>query len=317
MAPKIKHYRVQAGETQAQVAKALGVAQPTFQRWETGKVEIPAEILAELSKRYRVTTQELEGRYAPRSVTFYDDNSPSELRHYGECAVHFIGGGEPLVLTISEAAFAEGFESLQEDGTFIIIRDLGNRTVAIRRKAISEFYFSAEACDTYGPDHDTYKLATPVHMPDHRDWQIVQALANEDEPDLSGFARENVDRVKSMIGISDEQFDGLVSQGTIAPEDLEAEKAKIAAITAEILALSHTVTVRLSSGRQRDFPHIHCNLYDCLQQLDLWDAMNEDEGGGMFVLPVEGDYHTAFFPAQAIDYISLPSHKVEADEQQD
>jgi hypothetical protein len=53
--------------------------------------------------------------------------------------------------------------------------------VAIRREAISEFYFSSEVYDWYGPEeeHDNYKLGTPIQMPDTRDWNIIEAIYGE------------------------------------------------------------------------------------------------------------------------------------------
>ena len=49
--------------------------------------------------------------------------------------------------------------------------------LAIRQKAISEFYFSSEAYGTYGSDLRDYKLVTPIQMPDTRDWTIVEAIS--------------------------------------------------------------------------------------------------------------------------------------------
>lgn len=312
MVPKIKQHRVQAGETQAQVAAALGVSQPTFQRWETGKVDVPAEALAALSKRYGVTPHELQGRYVPLDVTYFDSSAPSELQHYGECAIHFLGGGDPLVLTISEAAYAKAFNDVQHDNSFIIIQDLGNRTVAVRRTAISELYFSSEAYDTYGPEHENYKLATVIQMPDPRDWDIVEALNHEAGISLSVFDSENVERVRGLIGISDERFDMLVADGVLKPEELDAEKIRIGAVTEEIIALSHTAYVRLSSGVTREFPYIGCDLYDCLCELEEWDFTVPESPARMIVLPTEDYHHTAMFPAQGVDYISFPTHKVKA-----
>lgn len=101
---RLKHFRVRNAETQAEVAKAAGVTQPTYQRWETGKVEIPKIPLTKLATHFHVTELELLGRHPPKKAAFYDDEAPLELQYYGECAVHFVGGGEPLVLSISEAA---------------------------------------------------------------------------------------------------------------------------------------------------------------------------------------------------------------------
>ncbi|MGQ3671647.1 hypothetical protein ACT6QG_04545 [Xanthobacter sp. TB0136] len=261
---------------------------------------------------------ELLGRHPPKKAAFYDDEAPLELQYYGECAVHFVGGGEPLVLSISEEARAQAYEELQSDKRFIVIKDLGNRTVAIRHKAISEFYFSSEAYDTYGPDHQDYKLATPIQMPDTRDWAIVEAIRDEEVAGgdyTSDFAKDDVERVQRQIMITDEQFDELVAEGAIKPENLAIEKATRAAETDEIVALAHTVTVQFSTGKRREIAYIDCNLFECIEPLiDIHYPYGQNDEPNMICLPYEGYHRTAFFNPDALDYISFPTHKIEEGE---
>jgi transcriptional regulator with XRE-family HTH domain len=317
---RLKHFRIMNAETQTQAAKAAGVTQPTYQRWETGKAEIPKSHLAKLAKHFKTTESELLGRHPPKKAVFYDDEAPLDLRYYGECAVHFCGGGEPLVLSISEAVYEQAYRELLSDKRFIVIKDLGNRTVAIRHKAISEFYFSSEAYDTYGPDHMDYKLATPIQMPDTRDWAIVEAIRVEQvtgEDYTSDFAKNDVERVQSWIMITDEEFDALVAKGAIKPEDLAIEKAKRAAKTDEIMALAHTVTVQFSTGKRREIADVYCNLFECIEPLiDVHYPYsgNGDDEPSMIRLPYEGYHRTAFFAPDMLDYISFPTHKIEEDE---
>ncbi|MDK4705137.1 helix-turn-helix transcriptional regulator [Rhizobium sp. CNPSo 4062] len=317
---RLKHFRVMNAETQTQAAKAAGVTQPTYQRWETGKAEIPTSYLAKLAKHFKTTELELLGQHPPKKAAFYDDSAPLDLQYYGECAVHFVGGGEPLVLSISKAAYAQAYSELQSDKRFIVIKDLGNRTVAIRRKAISEFYFSSEAYDTYGPDHDDYKLATPIQMPDTRDWAIVEAILNEEavgDDYTSDFSEDDVERVQRQIMITDEQFDELVAKGAIKPEDLPIEKARSARETDEIMALTHTVTVQFSTGKRREITYVECNLFECIEPLiDIYypHSGNDDDQPNMIRLPYEGYHRTAFFNPDVLDYISFPTHKIEEDE---
>jgi len=316
---RLKRFRVMNAETQTQAAKAAGVTQPTYQRWETGKTEIPKSHLAKLAKHFKTTELELLGRHPPKKAAFYDDDAPLDLQYYGECAVHFVGGGEPLVLSISEEAHAQAYEELQSDKRFIVIKDLGNRTVAIRHKAISEFYFSSEAYDTYGPDHAYYKLATPIQMPDTRDWAIVEAIRDEEiggGDHTSDFAKADVERVQRQIMITDEQFDELVAEGAIKPENLAIEKAARAAETDEIMALAHTVTVQFSTGKRREIADVDCNLFECIEPLiDIhYPYGNDNDEPNMIRLPYEGYHRTVFFNPDVLDYISFPTHKIEEGE---
>jgi transcriptional regulator with XRE-family HTH domain len=323
MPNRLKHYRVKNAKTQTQAAKAAGVTQPTYQRWESGRVEIPTSYLAKLAKYFKATQAELLGRHLPVEAAFYSDEAPLDLQYYGECAVHFVGGGEPLVLSISEAAHNQAYSELQSAKRFIVIKDLGNRTVAFSQKAVSEFYFSSEAYDWYGPkdEHKNYKLATPIQMPDTRDWAIVEAIHGEEVLGagdiLSDFAKEDVERVRKQIMITDEQFERLVAEGAIKPKDLEREKAARAADTNKILALVHTVTVQFSTGKRREIDYVDCNLFECIEPLmDVhypYSGRDNDEPH-MIRLPYEGYHRTVFFNPDVLDYISFPTHKVEEDE---
>ena len=313
---QLRRYRVLNAETQKEVAKVAGVTQPTYQRWEAGKVDVPKENLAKLAKHFEVTELQLLGRHPPVTAAFYDDSAPIDLQYYGEIAVHFVSGAEPLVLSISEAAHKQAYRELQSDKRFIVIKDLSNRTVAIRNKAISEFYHSSEAYDWYGPaeEHEGYKLATPIQMPDSRDWAIVEALSHEDDPDEDAFAKEDVERVRKCIMITDEEFDDLVAKGAIKPEDLASEKADRAEETDEIFALAQYVTVRLASGKERKFHSIGWNIFECLEPLEnehYPEIGNDDDGVETIRVPHTGYHQTAFFNPDAVDYISFPTHRVE------
>jgi transcriptional regulator with XRE-family HTH domain len=318
MTNRLKHYRVKNAKTQTEAAKAAGVTQPTYQRWESGRAEIPTSYLAKLAKYFKATQEELLGRHPPKEAAFYDDKAPRDLQYYGEIAVHFIGGGDPLVLSISEAAHSQAYGELQSDKRFIVIQDLGNCTVAIRREAISEFYFSSEAYDTYGPEHESYKLATPIQLPDTRDWAIIDAIRAEElgaGDCASDFAKEDVERIKKMIMITDEQFDELVANGAIKPEDLESEKAARAKDTEEIFAQATTVAIQFSTGKHREIEYTDCNLFECIEPLvDLHYPYGDNDEPKMLRLPYEGYHRSLFLNPDALDYISFPTHKLEEDE---
>ena len=239
MANRLRHFRVAAGATQTAVAKAVGVTQPTYQRWEAGSVDIPDAKLAKLAKVLKATKEALLGRHPPIEAAFYDDSAPEDLRYYGEIAVHFRGGGRSLLLSISEEARSRLFRNLHLMSKFVTVKDLGNRTVAIRREAISDLYLSSEAYDDYGPEHHKpgYEDGTPVQLPNPRDWEIIESLAC-DAVGLKDFADDDVERVQKAVLITDEQYEKLVADGLIKAEELDAEKTKNAAVTEKIFEMA-------------------------------------------------------------------------------
>src|ERR1700731_754474 len=73
MTNRLKFFRVKNAKTQTEAAKAAGVTQPTYQRWETGKAPIPENYLKKLAKFFKTTGPELLGRHPPKEAAFYDD----------------------------------------------------------------------------------------------------------------------------------------------------------------------------------------------------------------------------------------------------
>lgn len=309
MKTKLKQFRVRAGLTQAKLAKKVGVTQPNYQRWEAGSAPIPEDKLKKLAKALAASPDALLGRHPPVEARLYDDTAGQDLNYYGEVAIHFSGGGAPLLLSISEQEFGDLHRNLQLNRGFVTVRSLANQTVVIRVKAISDLYFSSEAYDTYGPEHDTYLDHVQLHMLDTRDWEIVEAL--EHDFDLEDFNDADVRRVQGMIMITDDQYAQLVADGRIKPEELEYEKKKNQEETDKIFKLASVITYQFSSGKRREL-----DVYEpeAIYQAFHWlidfgeDATDED----MILVPAEGRHRIAFINKDALDYISIPTHKYEA-----
>lgn len=309
MKTRLKQFRVHAGLTQAELAKKVGVTQPNYQRWEAGAAPVPEQKLKKLAKVLKKTPEALLGRHPPIEAHFYDDEVGDELNYYGEVAIHFCGGGAPLLLSISEAAYTSLHHDLQVKSQFVAVRSLANQTVAIRLKAISDLYFSSDSQDTFGPEHHTYEDAKLLQMPDSRDWEIVEAL--EDNIGLEEFDVADVQRVQEKIMITDEQYEQLVAKGLIKPEDLESERQKNQEITNRIFKLASGVTYQLSDGKRRDV-YVYNDEDLFVAFFELVDVNGGDPPDDMIVLSAEGYDQTIFINKGALDYVSMPTHRYEA-----
>jgi transcriptional regulator with XRE-family HTH domain len=309
MKTKLKQFRVRAGLTQAKLAKQVGVTQPNYQRWESGSAPVPEEKLKKLAEVLETSPEALLGRHPPIQARFYDDSAGDDLNYYGEVAIHFHGGGAPLLLSISEAAFSRLHHDLQVNPTFVTVKSLANQTVVIRKKAISDLYFSSEAYDDYGPEHDTYADHVSLQMPDPRDWEIVEALEHEIEP--ADFDAANVRRVREMIMITDEQYTELVADGSIKPEDLETEQKNNQKETDKIFKLASQTMYQLSTGLRRDvYVEFRKALYNAFY--DLIEFNDDEPSHDMILLQAEGRHRTIFINRDALDYVSIPTHHYEA-----
>lgn len=309
MKTKLKQFRVRAVLTQAKLAKKVGVSQPTYQRWESGAAPIPEAKLNKLAEVLGATPEALLGRHPPVQAALYDDSARDDISYYGEVAVHFSGGGAPLLLSISEETFAAMYRDLQLAGDFVTAKSLANQMVAIRTKAVSDLYFSSEAYDDYGPEHSTYTDSSLLQLPDPRDWEIIEAL--EDETGLEDFDPTDVERVRKMIMITDEQYTELVKAGRIKAKELESERETNQRNTENMFKLASTTTYQLSCGKQRGVV-VYENeaIYNAFYA--LFEFEQSDQADEMILLPVEGRHRTIFINKIALDYVSIPAHKYEA-----
>lgn len=308
MRNKLKQFRVKAEMTQARAAEAVGVSQPNYQRWEAGSAPVPDDKLKRLAKVLKTSPEAILGTHPPIEARLYNDSVGEDLNYYGEVAIHFCGGGAPLLVSISDGAFHRLYRQLQRDAAFVTVESLANQTVTIRTKAIAELYLSSEAYDYCGPESFVfrdYPDHISIQMPDPRDWEIVEALESGEVDD---FDPADVQRVTDRIMITDEQYAALVAEGHIGPEALESERTKNQKETDRIIKLATHTTYQLSSGQRRsvlvDTPEALFNAF-----YELTDFEGGDAADDMVLLSAEGWHRTIFINKGALDYVMIPTHQ--------
>lgn len=309
MRTRLKQHRVAASMTQVEVATEVGVKQPTYQRWESGAVSIPQAKINKLAEVLETDPQALLGKHPPIEAGFYNREISPDLNYYGEVAIHFIGGGAPLLLSISDGAFSDLNWKLQTDCPFVQVQSMANQTVMIRTEAIADLYFSSEAYDDYGPDHIIVrKEHLSIQMPDPRDWAIVEALATQDDYTLGDFEPADVKRVQSRIMLTDDEYREIITEGLVELRDFGESIARDDKKRKRIFGAATDTTYQLSTGQQRStFVDLDRDLFDALW--NLCDEDMSDFSGEMIRLPAEGWHRTIFINKNAIDYIVVPSHK--------
>jgi Predicted transcriptional regulators len=300
---QLKRFRIEAGLTQAEVAKNVHVSQPTYQRWEAGAQTLPDDKLQQLADVFEVPVAVLTGRHAPINLRTYDSSAP-DLSYFGEAVFHFAGGGEPLLLHISDSAAAELEADLNNRSPFIVVRSLSNQLVALRRGAITDVYLQGEACDDYGPEHDSYEVP-PVMMPDPRDWMIVECL--EHGLDLDAFNREDVQRVKQKLDVPwTDPVDDQITRGALSLRTVDAET--VAKSWRMALSLVNDCTYQLSCGKLRSFSvDAGAAMYRAFD--DIFSGMLDIEDEGDITFHDPEAHKTIYIRGAAIDYVTIPHHK--------
>lgn len=306
---KLKKFRVNAGLTQAKLAKLVGVSQPNYQRWESGAAPIPEDKLQKLVTLLETTRESLLGTHPPIKAGLYDRTVEDDLSYYGEVAIHFKEGGRPLLLSISHGMLSRLNDDLQRETNFTVLESLANQTVILRLSAVADIYLSSEAYDDYGPEHGDYEGFYELLMPDTRDWEIVEALAH-DETEREDFSPEDILRVQNQIMITDEQYAKLVADGIVAPEDLGAEKEVNQKKTDWIFSLATDLVYQISGGKRRAFSVLEPeSLYEAFGELIENPASIQSSTYIRFLY--EGWHRVAFINSQTVDYFVLPSHSLQ------
>lgn len=312
MVLKLKKFRAQKGESQMQVAKAVGVTQPTYQRWESGISEIPEAKLKSLAKHLETTSDALLGRHPPIQSCSYSEDALPSLLYFGEVAIHFQSGNSPLLLSISEEMRQNIFSGLAHYGAFLTIKDLGNRTVFVRRDAIADLYLSCHVYGDFRPDDSQggYINATPIQLPDPRDWEIIEALSDEFGLEYDDYPSDDVERVAKAIRVTDEYYETAFTNGVISKDDLDKERDKNDAITKQIFSMAINMEYRIETGQTRLVDVTNCNLAASFEDVTDGEPISAFSEYPL-ILQVDDFGRMVYINHLSVDYISVPTHLLE------
>ncbi len=293
----IKKARIAAGLTQVQVSKAVGVSQPTYQRWETGTVSVPKNKLDKLAQVLDSTLSQLMGKPDPIDLFGIDKNIPDKFTYFGEVAIHFQSGSKPLLLPISDAIHSYLQAVIGNSDDFIEITSLDNRTVFIRSNAIADIFFSSDAYDDYGPDD--YGQQHFGIFPNDDFWKIIEHYecteCLEDE-----FSDEEIENALMTISAtnSDDVIENVMNESDlnrIQQNEVNAEN---------FCNRAQKITWQLSENRIR-------NVYLC-ENKELYETFSIlplSEESDYFSFAPEGFHRSIFINLANVDYISVPTHK--------
>lgn len=298
----LKKLRVSAGLTQMQVADAMGVSQPNYQRWEAGSAPIPTAKHKKLARILNTSVESILGKPVPFDLFGVDKSISDERTYFGEVAIHF--QTSRLLLPISDAARTRLYQQLHGEAAFIFLESLDNRIVFMRRHAITDLYLSSDAYDDYGPEDYDDHLGV---LPDDDFWKIIECAEFLDEIE-NEWDPERVAEVMSAYQPTDASLDEMVEKGILASEDRVAARVGADQTSAALLERATTVCWQLSSGPlRREHAGSSKDLYESLSLTEL----DPDDSESMIHLPFEGYHRTVMINKKAIDFLIVPKHKYE------
>lgn len=299
----LKRARLLAHMTQMAVAGDLGVSQSTYQRWEAGTLPVPEKKVAQIAKLFGTSHTAVLGTPQPFDLFGVSRSIGDDRKYYGEVAIHFKSGGEPLLLSITEASHGRFYGDLHQDDPFVKVEGLDNRMVFVRREAVSDVYFSSEAYDDYGPEADRYQEPVGI-FPDDDFWCVAEVFDElsdfEDE-----FDPEVLASAKAKLTLTDAELDGLIAAGHVKPEEREKVRCEADEQTKELIARARNVSWQIGSCRRDEPAPDGKELYEQFWWLEEDAAAHER----MLFLVTEGYHRTIVINLGALDYICIPAHK--------
>jgi len=297
----LKKHRLVAGLTQTEVADALKMSQPNYQRWEAGHAPVPKAKLKKLARILKTTVDELLGKPEPFDLLGVDENVKDARKYYGEVAIHF-SQGAGILLPISEAERVRLHHQIDSGEGFLNVESLDNRVVFIRSGAITDLYFSSEAYDTFGPEKYSDCLGV---LPDDDYWKIVEHIDAleylEDE-----IPAQRIAEVRRELVVNSEDVDRLIAEGRIDPKARNAVIEDVATQFEKYAVRADHVEWQLSSGvRRSEYSEEDKRLYEDFELLEI----DPSDVNGMLYLPLSGYHRSVYIGKSMLDFISLPKHK--------
>lgn len=298
--------------TQVQLAEQVGVNQATLARWETGKVAIPVEKASLLSAILGVAIGAADSRstlVAPKSPDQDDEREANDGRHYfGEVAVHFKSGGRPLMVSIDEAARSGIYAQFDvRSMSTLAFETLDNRTVFVRKSAISDLHFSSDAVGAFGPEHARYGAAVRgIASTDDRGFADPKADVDGDPVDaLAG--RPLCFPIEFWRAVSCHELEHNRPAGIrdAVERALDSKDAR----TYELLA--GYMFWQLENAPRRGMPCSDCaDLSDVLYVLEL-GSVEDNETLHLSCGDAGGYHHSALINFSALEYLTVPTHLLE------
>lgn len=299
--------------TQAQLAEQVGVNQATLARWETGKAEIPAEKASLLSSILGVPISAAAARsalFSPKSPAPDDGREAEDAHYFGEVAVHFRSGGRPLMVSIDEAARSRIYAQFYERSmSTLAFETLDNRTVYVRKSAISDLHFSGDAVGAFGPEHARYgKAVRGIASTD--DHKFADPEADDHDDPVDAFAGRPLGFSSEFWrALSNHPVDGTPADIRDAVESaLDSDDAR----TYELLA--NYMFWQVEKSQRRGMP---CNdgpdLSDGLFALGL-GSVEDDEMLHLCCGSAGGYHHSVMVNFNSLEYLTVPTHMFEDSE---
>lgn len=298
--------------TQLQLAEQVGVDQPTLARWKKGAA-IPPEKASLLSAMLGVPIGAASARRVlvpgPSPDPADAQDTDEDHAYFGEVAIHFRSGGRPLMVSIDETARARLYVQFDERClSAVVFETLDNRTVFVRKAAISDLHLSGDDVSAFGPEHARYGRAVRG-MASTDDWAFA-------DPSADGGDRDPVDAFAGRpLGWSGAFWRALSADPYDArtPADLrDAVASVLASDDARSYALLSThMFWQVERARRRGMPcSDDAGLSDRLHALDL-GIIEDDQMLHLCCGEAGGYHHSVLVAFGTLEYLTEPTHLLE------
>lgn len=163
----IKELRTAMGWTQNDLAQKMGTTQQTIARWETGKSEVGAPQLRDLSVIFGCSVDRLLGsKNAARRVHSRAASHLSSGEPYGTSRIVFGGGSRDYPIDVENMQYIEkrlfGEFGLEDNTSWLEFAALNNRLVLVNLAAVKSWKLLSDDEEEM-PDYETTAVYEALH----------------------------------------------------------------------------------------------------------------------------------------------------------
>lgn len=205
----LKRLRERARLSQTAVASAIGTTQQTYQRWETGKGQLPIEAVQKLAVFFKVPLAKVIGipdgavmHYGPDVIIASHFNNS----FWGHLGLQLTGKANSLWFPLAggeKDRLYDQLEDLDAEEEILTIPTLDNRELFCRPDAVTRFRLLDDACDKPSDDPAwSWMENRPLRDPTGLEVDLYRgmtAIALCDDTGLQAFDEEVAAKARDHI----------------------------------------------------------------------------------------------------------------------
>ncbi|MBD8614684.1 helix-turn-helix transcriptional regulator [Pseudomonas putida] len=304
-----KKARLAGQMSQVFVAKAMRINQSTYQRWESGALEVPDDKLAKLAQVLQVDESFLNGKDPHYDYFLQPGAMREDYERSGSLMLHF-KSGKSLLIPINDAEHNQFLDHfLESDLPIIPVRGMSNRLYLVSRVSLMDVCLSDERVELL--EQKGYVM-DGCFGPTDDDWFLIEQIHDGDIDDLGNLDLESAVKLIRVFGGDPLTLLTKAPEPLVLPlpDDNSVELSQSS--RQKFFDTANLTVIQASNGDQRTFVANETDVYQCFSPY-LEAADNEGEvddfiESGRVIFDNTWGNNIYLISHTGFDFVSCPNH---------